>query len=144
MPCRIEGAPTTSAERHDGLTDQKDIWGDQAPRQAVADIDRDPDLVASLQDLLGDAGHVFKCHGEGIWSVPGGYKDYYSGRLSEIIGEHPNLAHRLLKTGNRLIKMLTYRAIEMHKEARAKGTTVRDLYRLDEGVTATPPRRRPR
>ncbi len=123
------------------MTDQKDIMGDLRPRQALADIDPDPALVEKLQDLLGDAGHVFKCHGEGIWSVPGGYKDYYAGCLVEILCEHPNLVHRLLKTRNRIIKMITYRAIEMQKEAQAKGTTVRDLFRLDERVTANPPGR---
>ena len=123
------------------MTDEKDFMGDLRPRQALADIDPDPALVENLQDLLSDAGHVFKCHGEGIWSVPGGYKDYYAGCLVEILSEHPNLVHRLLKTGNRIIKMITYRAIEMQKEAQAKGTTVRDLFRLDERVTANPPGR---
>ncbi len=123
------------------MTDEKDFGGDLRPKQALADIDPDPALVEKLQNLLGDAGHVFKCHGEGIWSVPGGYKDYYAGCLAEIIIEHPNVVHSLLKTGNRLIKMIAYRAIEMLKEAQAKGATVRDLFRLDERVTANPPGR---
>jgi len=123
------------------MADDKDHMGDLRPRQALAAIDPDPALVEQLRDLLGDAGHVFKCHGEGIWSVPGGYKDYYAGCLAEIIIEHPNLVQSLLKTGNRLIKMIAYRAIEMQKEAQAKGTTVRDLFRLDERVTANPPGR---
>ena len=123
------------------MTDEKDFGGDLRPKQALADIDPDPALGEKLQNLLGDAGHVFKCHGEGSWSVPGGYKDYYAGCLAEIIIEHPNVVHSLLKTGNRLIKMIAYRAIEMQKEAQAKGTTVRDLFRLDERVTANPPGR---
>ncbi len=119
------------------MKDHEDIMGEAALRQALADIDRDPGLVEKLQDLLGEAGHVFTWHAsEGIWSVPEGYKDYFSGCLAEIIIERPNLTHRLLKTGNRLIKMLTYRALEIQKEADAKGVTVRELCRLDAGVTA--------
>ena len=112
--------------------------GEQAPRDALAGIDRDPDLTARLQDLLGEAGHVFKCHGEGIWSPPGGYKDYYAGCLAEIVTSYPNLTHRLLKTKNRLIKTLAYRALEMQARAQSEGKSVRDLYRLDERVTANP------
>lgn len=123
------------------MDDQKDYYGDVKIKQALADIDRSPELVKELQDLLGVAGHVFKCHGAGIWSVPGGQKDYYAGCLAEIIVEHPNLPHRLLKTGNRLIKMLTYRALEMRTEAEAAGIPVRELYGLDERVTANPPGR---
>ncbi len=121
------------------MKDHEDIWGEAAVRQALADIDHDPGLVEKLQDLLGEAGHVFKCHAEGVWSVPGGDKDSYSACLAEIIIERPNLTHRLLKTGNRLIKMLTYRALEIQKEADAKGVTVRELCRLDAGVTANSP-----
>ena len=94
-----------------------------------------------LQELVGTAGHVFKCHGTAIWSVAGGQKDYYAGCLAEVIARYPNLPHRLLKTGNRLVKSLTYRALEMQKEAESKGTSVRELFRLDEGSIANPPGR---
>ena len=123
------------------MDDEKDYGGDLKIRKALADVDRDPDLVAELQELLGTAGHVFKCHGEGVWSVPGGQKDYYAGCLAEILVRYPNLPHRLLKTGNRLVKSLTYRALEMQKEAEAKETTVRELFRLDERFIANPPGR---
>ena len=120
------------------MTSETDHWGDEAPKKALARIDGDPNLVEQLQSLLGEAGHVFKCHNEGIWSEPGGYKDCYAGRLAEFITERSDLTHQLLKTENRLIKMLTYRALEMQKDATAKKATVRDLYCLNDGVTANP------
>ncbi len=120
------------------MDDQKDYYGDVKIRQDLVDVDRDPVLVETLQELLGTAGHVFKCHGAAIWSVPGGQKDYYAGCLAEILEEYPNLPHRLLKTRNRLIKMLTYRALAMQKEAETKGIAVRELYQLDQPVTANP------
>lgn len=123
------------------MDDEKDYGGDLKIRRVLADVDRNLDLVEKLQDLLGTAGHVFKCHGEGVWSVPGGQKDYYAGCLAEILEDYPNLPHRLLKTRNRLVKTLTYRAIEMQKEAEAKGTTVRELFHLDECFKANPPGR---
>jgi len=87
---------------------------------------------------LGTAGHVFKCHGAAVWSVPGGQKDYYAGCLADVISQYPNLPHRLLKSGNRLIKTLTYRDLSMQKEAEAKGMSVRELYHLDERFKANP------
>jgi hypothetical protein len=123
------------------MDDQKDYYGDVKIRQDLVDVDRDPVLVETLQELLGTAGHVFKCHGAAVWSVPGSQKDYYAGCLAEVISQYPNLPHRLLKSGNRLIKMLTHRALDMQKEAEAKGTSVRELYHLDERFKANPPGR---
>ena len=73
--------------------------------------------------------------------MPGGQKDYYAGCLADVISQYPNLPHRLLKSGNRLIKTLTYRALSMQKEAEAKGMSVRELYHLDERFKANPPGR---
>jgi hypothetical protein len=123
------------------MDDQKDYYGDVKIRQDLVDVDRDPVLVETLQELLGTAGHVFKCHGAAVWSVPGGQKDYYAGCLADVISQYPNLPHRLLKSGNRLIKTLTYRALSMQKEAEAKGMSVRELYHRDERFKANPPGR---
>jgi hypothetical protein len=123
------------------MADRKNDYDEDRIRQALAEVDRDPDLVAELQKLLSTAGHVFECHGEGVWSVHGGQKDYYAGCLAEILIRYPNLPHRLLKTRNRLVKSLTYRAVDMLEEAKAKGTSVRELFRLDEPFIANPPGR---
>lgn len=90
-------------------------FGYLAPREAVAQVDRDPSVVAQLQELFGEAGHVFEWHGDQHWAIPGGYKDAYALKLLAILKTRPNLAHRLLKTDNRLVKMITYRALELQR-----------------------------
>lgn len=91
-------------------------FGYEAPMDAVSRIDRDPNVVAALQELFGEAGHVFDWHAGQTWSVPGGDKDRYARALVEILKTKPNLAHRLLKTGNRIVMMITYRALELQKD----------------------------
>ena len=90
-----------------------DIMGCDGPRDALVGIDRDPDVVKKLQELFVEAGHVFKRHSEGVWGQAGGDKDRYAKALNEILDQYPGLVGRLLKLDNRVIKMVTYRAVEL-------------------------------
>ena len=92
-----------------------DVMGDEAPHDALAGIDSNPDLVRQLQDLFGEAGHVFKCHSEGVWAQPGGDKDRYAIALLDILDRYPGLVRRLLSVDNRVIKMITYRALQIRQ-----------------------------
>jgi hypothetical protein len=97
-----------------------DIMGDEAPRDALAGIDRNSDLVTELQHLFGEAGHVFKRHPEGVWGQPGGHKDRYANVLLEILDRYPGLVRRLLSVDNRIVKTVTYRALEI-RQAKSPG-----------------------
>src|ERR1044071_9776619 len=94
--------------------DGQDYWGDRAPREALVGIDRDPEVVQRLQELFGEAGHVFKCHPYSNWTD---VKDKYASDLVILLKKYPGLVGRLLKLENRLIKMITYRALELRRRA---------------------------
>ncbi|MFM8331271.1 MAG: hypothetical protein ACKN9T_06250 [Candidatus Methylumidiphilus sp.] len=84
--------------------------------QAVAyDFGAEPELQAVLNRLLNEACHVFYCHADGNWETL--YKDKYANQLAKAISENPWLIHRLLGSGDRVVKMLTYRAISLAKQA---------------------------
>lgn len=99
--------------------DEDDVWGDLTPRRVLVGIDRDPHIVSALQDLFSEDGHVFQCHPDGHWSIQDGDKDRYARDLLAIVTDKPGLVARLLGTDNRLVKMITYRAIELAKSADA-------------------------
>lgn len=75
------------------------------------------DLGSSREDsdrigaILNEACHVFRFHSGGTWSEHD--KDAYAQRLAEEIAARPGLAGRLLHTKDRVVKMLTYRALEL-------------------------------
>jgi hypothetical protein len=66
-----------------------------------------------LSDILNEACHVFHGHAEGRWKSDD--KDTYANLMAEEIVKTPSLINKLLGTGDRVIKMLTYRAIELNK-----------------------------
>ncbi|MEQ1671483.1 MAG: hypothetical protein ABL893_11540 [Hyphomicrobium sp.] len=92
-----------------------DPWGDTEPVRALQDIDRDPAIIRRLQAIFSEAGHVYKCHAEGVWSITDGDKERFATQLAGILKTHTGLTGRLLKLDNRLIKMITYRALELMK-----------------------------
>ncbi len=61
--------------------------------------------------LLNQACHVYHCHAEGIWKSED--KDSYASLILEYMIKHPKLESRLLRSGDRVVKMLVYRAIEL-------------------------------
>ncbi len=91
------------------------LFGYLEPMEAVAGIDHNTELVDKLKTLFGEAGHVFEWHAEGNWAGVSGDKDRLALELAAILKTYPGLGHRLLKTNNRIVKMITYRALELMK-----------------------------
>jgi len=79
------------------------------------DVDYDFGLPSSeraaLSALLNEACHVFRRHADGHWKTHD--KDAHASLIAAQIKAHPGLTHRLLQSGDRVIQMLTYRALEM-------------------------------
>ena len=76
----------------------------------------DPKLNRYLSELLNEAWHVHQHHRDGHWNKSGGYKDKYAARIALKIRENRSLLHKFLKLKDRLLSMLTYRAIELLDE----------------------------
>ncbi len=85
------------------------------------DIDYDFGLPqperSALASTLNEACHVFRHHADGTWVSSS--KDHYARKLAAFISAQPGLPHRLLRSGDRIIAMLTHRALELLKEQRA-------------------------
>jgi hypothetical protein len=56
---------------------------------------------------------VFRLHAEGTWAEHD--KDAYAEKLAREIAARPGLAGRLLRTEDRVVKMLVHRALELRK-----------------------------
>ena len=69
------------------------------------------DEAVKLSALLNEACHVFYGHAEGVWVSSD--KDAYATSVLNFITKHPELESRLLRSKDRIIKMLTYRALEL-------------------------------
>ena len=86
-----------------------------AKNDGWTDVDYDfglpPSERSTLSALLNEACHVFQHHADGNWKTL--YKDKYAWLLAAQIEVHPGLTHRLLRSGERVIQMLTYRALEL-------------------------------
>jgi hypothetical protein len=65
--------------------------------------------------ILNEACHVFRYHADGTWNSHG--KDLYARRLVPELQRRPGLVGRLLSTDDRVVKMITYRALELLKES---------------------------
>lgn len=77
------------------------------------DLGLDPTDNQRLSVLLNEACHVFHLHAEGTWRAHD--KDAYARKLAAELRRRPTLAGRLLGTDDRVVKMLTYRALELLK-----------------------------
>lgn len=78
------------------------------------DFDVDPELNAKLDHILNEACHVFHHHADGYWNAS--YKDTYAQMVALEIARMPSLTQRLLSTGDRVVKMVTYRAPELNAQ----------------------------
>jgi hypothetical protein len=87
---------------------KNDGWKDVA-----YDLGTDAAESARLSVILNEACHVFRHHAEGLWVSH--YKDFYAKQLANEIERRPGLTGRLLSTEDRVIKMITYRALELLK-----------------------------
>jgi hypothetical protein len=80
-----------------------------------ADVDYDlgssPDDNARVSKILNEACHVFRHHASGVWTSDD--KDAYAGLLVAEIDRRSSLVGRLLKTDDRVVKMITHRALEL-------------------------------
>ena len=79
------------------------------------DVDYDlgcsPEDNARLSNILNEACHVFRYHSSGVWTSD--HKDAYARLLVAEIDRRPSLVGRLLRTDDRVVKMITYRALEL-------------------------------
>ena len=80
-------------------------------REVQYDLGLEGENATNLSFLLNQACHVYHCHGEGIWKSDD--KDSYAQLVLDYITRFPQLESRLLRTGDRVIKMLVYRAITL-------------------------------
>ncbi|MBV9945910.1 MAG: hypothetical protein JOZ69_03585 [Myxococcales bacterium] len=92
-----------------------DGWKDIA--YELGDSPEDNERIGAI---LNDACHVFRLHPEGTWREHD--RDVYAGRLSKEIATRPGLVGRLLNTQDRVVKMITYRALELLKQAPTSAT----------------------
>ena len=76
----------------------------------------DPELNRYLSKLLNEAWHVHQHHRDGHWNKAGGYKDTFAARIALKVRVDKSLLQKLLNVRDRVLSMLTYRAIEMLKE----------------------------
>jgi hypothetical protein len=74
----------------------------------------DPERNARLSAVLNEACHVFRRHAEGVWKSHD--KDAYARRIAAEIKITPYLVRKLLGTNDRVIRMLTYRAVELNRD----------------------------
>ncbi len=91
--------------RNDGVTDISYVI-----------VPDDPELNRYLSELLNEAWHVHQHHRDGNWKKAGGYKDKYAARIALKIRVDKSLLQKLLNVRDRVLSMLTYRAIELLKE----------------------------
>ena len=70
---------------------------------------KEEDENKKLSDLLNEICHVFYHH-PGNWEKD---KFFYSTEITQFIKKHPSLIKKLLATEDRIIKMITYKAIEI-------------------------------
>jgi hypothetical protein len=91
---------------------KNDGWTDVA-----YDLGVDAEDNARISRILNEACHVFHHHASGRWRSED--KDAYAALLVPEIDRRPSLVGRLLKTEDRVVKMVTHRALELIK-SRAK------------------------
>jgi len=71
----------------------------------------DAEENARISYILNEACHVFRHHAEGTWAASD--KDAYASKLVPEIERRPTIVGRLLETDDRVVKMITYRALEL-------------------------------
>jgi len=93
--------PIPTLPKNDGWTDVEYDLGDPATNLRVGAV-------------LNEACHVFPHHAGGTWNTHD--KDLYAQRLAPESRQRPGLAGRLLSTADRVVKMVTHRALELLKQ----------------------------
>ncbi len=75
------------------------------------DFGRGEELNNRISYILNEACHVFHHHKDGNWKSI--YKDRYAQKLVEEIEKSPSIIKQLKDLNDRVVKMVTYRAIEL-------------------------------
>ena len=78
------------------------------------DFGRGEELNEKLNFILNEAIHVFYYHKDGKWNSK--YKDEYANMLKVEIEKTPSLIKQLKQLEDRVVKMVTYRAIVLLEE----------------------------
>jgi hypothetical protein len=61
--------------------------------------------------IINEACHVFYHHSDGNWKSL--YKERYASELAEEFRRNPELSSRVLRSKDRVVKMVAYRALEI-------------------------------
>lgn len=79
----------------------------------------DRDVRTPIELVVAEARHVFEAHADGHWRSV--YKDRYARLLLSELDADSGLGPRLLASGDRLTKALTYRALELRRARAGSG-----------------------
>ena len=86
----------------------------RAPATSIEDVvSVVSDAATRIELVVAEARHVFEEHADGHWRSV--YKDRYARLLLAELEADSGLEARLLASGDRLLKMLTYRALELRR-----------------------------
>lgn len=78
------------------------------------DFGLDNSATNRISHILNEACHVFYYHRDGNWNVS--YKERYASDLADEFKQFPELSSRVLRSKDRVVKMVAYRALEIIKE----------------------------
>ena len=78
------------------------------------DFGLDEEATRRVSHILNQACHVFYYHQDGNWKTL--YKERYASELAIEFQQYPELSSRVLRSNDRVVKMVAYRALEMIKE----------------------------
>lgn len=77
------------------------------------DFGLDDESTSRVSNILNEACHVFYYHGDGYWKDS--YKERYANELADELRLNPKLSSRVLRSNDRVVKMVAYRALEILK-----------------------------
>ena len=75
------------------------------------DFGIDVEATKRISHILNEACHVFYYHADGHWQSS--YKERYATELANEFKLNPDLSSRVLRSGDRVVKMVAYRALEI-------------------------------
>ena len=79
------------------------------------DFGVDSESTKKISHILNEACHVFYYHADGHWKSS--YKDKYALELAKEFELLPELSSRVLRSSDRVVKMIAFRALELLKES---------------------------
>jgi hypothetical protein len=73
----------------------------------------DEEGTKRVSRILNEACHVFYYHNDSNWQSS--YKEKYASELAAEFQRYPKLSSRMLRSNDRVVKMVAYRALEIIK-----------------------------